>query len=68
MKCCIAALYLPMFYKLGNITSKFMCSMFDIGYSSPLRGGFLSPPALRVEAQSRFKRAVVTFYFKLIFY
>jgi len=38
LKCCIAALYLPLFYKLGSITSKFMYSIFDIGYSSPLRG------------------------------
>ncbi len=39
MKCCIAALYLPLFYKLGSIISKFMVSIFDIGYSSPPRGG-----------------------------
>ena len=51
MKCCIATLYLPLFYKLGSITSKFMVSIFDIGYFNPLRGGFLSAPALRVEAQ-----------------
>ncbi len=51
MKCCIATLYLPLFYKLGSITSKFMVSIFDIGYFNPLREGFLSAPALRVEAQ-----------------
>ena len=38
MKCSIAALYLLLFYKQGIITSKFMVSIFDIGYSSPLRG------------------------------
>ena len=43
--------HLPLFYKLGSITSKFMVSIFDIGYSSPLGGGFLSPPTPRVEAQ-----------------
>jgi hypothetical protein len=32
MKCCIAALYLPLLYKLGSITSKFMYSIFDIRY------------------------------------
>ena len=51
MKCCVAALYLPLFYKLGTITSKFMQSIFGIGYSSPLRGGFLSQPAPWVVAQ-----------------
>jgi len=38
MKYCIAALYLILFYKSGSITSKFMYSIFDIGYSSPFEG------------------------------
>jgi len=36
MTCCIAALYLPLFYKRGTITSKFMVSIFDI--SAPFKG------------------------------
>ena len=51
MKCRIAALYLPWFYKLGTITSKFMYSIFDIRYSSPLGGDFLNPLAAQVETQ-----------------
>ena len=51
LKCSIAALYLLLFHKLRTITSKFMVSIFAIGYSSPLRGGFLSPPTPWVEAQ-----------------